>query len=134
MARPCSAKRGRVLGLARKQFIPRCDMSQHDLVSAQMSYVTITRHAALNCIAYMCQTICDVTSSSALGILVQCEQKGWDRGRWVGIYTQRMKQHGCVWVWLKKSLSGVIVQMVMENSHFISQGLYARSVQVKFIC
>jgi len=20
-----------------------------------------------------------------------CEQKGWDRGRWVGIYTQRVK-------------------------------------------
>jgi len=26
-----------------------------------------------------------------LGRLVQCEQKGWDRGRWVGIYTQRVK-------------------------------------------
>ena len=39
----------------------------------------------------MCQTICDVTSSNFLGRLVQCEQKGWDRGRWVGIYTQRVK-------------------------------------------
>jgi len=39
----------------------------------------------------MCQTICDVTSSNFPGVLVQWEQKGWDRGRWVGIYTQRVK-------------------------------------------
>jgi len=35
----------------------------------------------------MCQTICDVTSSNVLGRLVQYEQKEWDRGRWVGMYT-----------------------------------------------
>jgi len=39
----------------------------------------------------MCRTICDVTSSNVLGRLVQCEQKGLDRGRWVGIYTQSVK-------------------------------------------
>ena len=39
----------------------------------------------------VCQTICVVTSSNFLGRLVQCEHKGWDRGRWVGIYTQRVK-------------------------------------------
>jgi len=45
----------------------------------------------LNTAPCMCQTICDVTSSKVLGSLAQCEQKGWDRGRWVGIYTQRVK-------------------------------------------
>jgi len=34
-----------------------CDMSQHDLVSAQTSNVCITHHAALNAIACMCQQI-----------------------------------------------------------------------------
>jgi len=43
----------------------------------------------------MCQTIWDVTSSNVLGGLVQCERKGLDKGRWVGIYTQRVKT---VWV------------------------------------
>jgi len=38
----------------------------------------------------------------------------------------------CGFGW-KKSLSRVIVQMVLENSHFISQGLHACSVQVRFI-
>ena len=56
-------------------------------VSARLSItsnsnVCITRHAAVAC---MCQTICDVTSSIVLGKLLQCEQKGWDRGRRVGI-------------------------------------------------
>jgi len=44
-------------------------------------------------IACMCLTICDVTFSNALGRLVECEQKGWDSGRWVGVYTQRVKIH-----------------------------------------
>ena len=45
----------------------------------------------------MCQMICDANSSDVLGRLVQCEQKGWDRGRWVGIHTQRVKTAGlCV--------------------------------------
>ena len=70
----------------------------------------------------MCQTICDVTSSNFLGILVQWEQKGWNRGRRVGIYTQRVKT-----VWLcvglaVKSPSRVIAQMVLESSHLTSQG------------
>jgi len=55
-------------------------MSQYDLVSAQTSNVCNTRHAALNAITSMCQATCVVT-------LVQCEQEGWDRGRWVGINT-----------------------------------------------
>ena len=51
-------------------------MSWHDLVSAQTSNVCITRHAALNAIACMRQTICDVTSSKVLGRLVQCDGTG----------------------------------------------------------
>ena len=75
----------------------RRDVSWHDLVSAQGGYgspfnsVFITRHAALNAIASICQTVCVVTSRNVLGRLVQYEQKGWDRGRWVGIYTQQVK-------------------------------------------
>ena len=63
-------------------------MSRHGLVSAHTSNVCITRNALDSSIHCMCQTICDVTSSNFLGRLVQCEQ---DRGRWVGIYTQRVK-------------------------------------------
>jgi len=73
----------------------------------------------------MCQTICDVTSSNFLGRLVQCEQKGWDRGRWVGIYTERVKTAWLCVGLAVKSLSRVIAQMVMENSHLTSQGLHA---------
>ena len=66
----------------------------------------------------MCQTICDVTSNDFLGVLIQWEQKGWDRGRWVGVYTQRVKTARlCVGLAVKKSLSRVITQMVLENSH-----------------
>ena len=67
-------------------------MSRHDLVSAQTSNVCITL-MQLKCysIHCMCQTTFDVTSSNFLGRLVQCEQKRWDKGRWVGIYTQRVK-------------------------------------------
>ena len=80
-------------------------MSRHDLVSAQISNVCITRHAALNAIAHIvCVKICDITSSKFLGILVQWEQKGWDRGRWVGIYTQRVKTAWlCVGLAIKNS-------------------------------
>jgi len=70
----------------------------------------------------MCQTICDVTSSNFLGRLVQCEQKGWDRGRWAGIYTQRLKQHVGLAV---KFLSRIIAVMFLKNSHLTSQGLHA---------
>jgi len=59
--------------LITRQSLKRRDMSQHNLVSAQTSNVCITRHAALNAIACMCQTICDVTSSNVLGRLVQYE-------------------------------------------------------------
>jgi len=30
---------------------------------------------------------------------LEIEQKGWDRGRWVGT-PKGWKQHGHVWVWL----------------------------------
>ena len=84
-------------------------MSRHDLVSAQgrvedvvaplTSSVCITLHVALNAMACMCQNIYDVTSSNILGRLVQCERKGWDRGRWVDNYPPKVgKQHGCVWL------------------------------------
>jgi len=61
------------------------------IVSAQTSNVCITHHVALNAVACMCQTIYDVTSINVLRRLVQCEQKGKDRGSWVGIYTQMVK-------------------------------------------
>jgi len=71
-------------------------MSRHDLVSAQTSNVCITRHVALNAIAY---TVCVIHFVMSLPArLVQCELKGWDRGRWVRIYPKGWKQHGCVWV------------------------------------
>ena len=91
-------------------------MSRHDLVSAQTSNVCITRHAAIAC---MGQIICNVTSSIVLGRLVQCEQKRWDRDRWVGIHTQRVKTAGLCVGWAVKLLSRVIAQMVT------SQGLHA---------
>ena len=52
-------------------------MSRHNLVSAQTSNVYITHHAALNAIAGMCQTVCDVTSSNVPGRLVQGQGEGW---------------------------------------------------------
>ena len=97
-------------------------MSRHDLVSAQTSNVCITRHAAIAC---MGQIICNVTSSIVLGRLVQCKQKMWDRDRWVGIHTQRMKTAGLCVGLAVNLLSRVIAQMVLENSHLTSQGLYA---------
>ena len=65
--------------------------SLEDMVAPLTSNVCITSHAALNAIGgIICQTVCDVTS---IGRLVQCEQ-----GKVGCIYTQRVKQHGCVWV------------------------------------
>ena len=99
-------------------------MSRHDLVSAQTSIVCITCHAAIAC---MCQTICDTTSSNVLGRLVQCEQKRWDMGRWIGIHTQRVKTAGlCVGLDIK-SLSRV---MILKNRHFTGPPC---NVQVRFI-
>ena len=43
------------------------------IVAHLSSIVCKTCHAALNAIACMCQTICDVTSSNVLGRFVQCE-------------------------------------------------------------
>jgi len=71
---------------------------------------------------YMCQTICNVTSSIVLGRLVECEQKGWDRGRLVGIYTQRLETAGLCKSLAVKSLCRVIAQMVLDLT---SQGLHA---------
>jgi len=51
-------------------------------------------HAALNAIACMFQAICDVTSSSVLGRLVQCGQKG-DVGWYI-----HPKSENSLWVWL----------------------------------
>ena len=65
--------------------LTRQSYSRHNLVSAQShaeamtapltTALYITRHATLNPIACMCQTMCDVTSSNVLGRLVQCEHK-----------------------------------------------------------
>jgi len=64
----------------------------------------------------MCQTICDVISSNVLGRLVQCEQKGGDR---LVLYTQRVKTAWLCVGLAGKSLSRVIAQVLLENSHFI---------------
>ena len=73
------------------------DMSWHNLVCEDMvapltAKVCITCHAALNDIASMHNLQCRFQ---------QCPwdigsvwQKGWDKGMWVGIHTQRVKQHG----------------------------------------
>ena len=84
---------GVTVATIRNKIVIKRGMSRHNLVSAQnhaenmvapiTANICITCHATLAC---MCQTICYVTSSNVLGRLVQCEQKGWDRGRWVGIY------------------------------------------------
>jgi len=52
--------------------------------------------------------------------LVQYEQKGWERGRWVGIYTQSMKQHGCLGLVVKslnKIISPTLSAMALGNIH-----------------
>jgi len=47
------------------------------------------------------------------------------KGRWVGIYTQMVKTAGLCVGLAVKSLSRVIAQMVLENSHLTSQRLHA---------
>ena len=72
-------------------------MTWHDFASAQnhveamvaplTANVYIICHAALNAIACFCRTMHDF-QQCLLGIdCLWCEQKGWDKGRWVGIYT-----------------------------------------------
>jgi len=78
-------------------------MSRHDLVSIQTSNVYITGLAALNAIACMCQTICDVTSSNVL----------------------RVGQGEVGWYIYPKGENSITVQMVSEESHLTSQGLHA---------
>ena len=48
--------------------------------------MSVMKLSGLSSIAqlYYVSTICEVTFSNVLGRLVQREQKGWDRGRWVG--------------------------------------------------
>ena len=56
--------------------------------------------------------------------LVQCEQKGWDRGKWVGntwyIHLKDENSMACVGLAVNNPLSRVIAQMVLENSHLTS--------------
>ena len=89
-------------------------------VSARLSISSNLRclhnsSCSFKCYSILCQTFCDVTSCNFLGRLVQCEQKGWDRGRWVGIYTQRVKTAWLCVGLAVKSLSRVIA---LEKSHF----------------
>jgi len=104
-------------------------MSWHDLISAQTSNVCITHHAVIAC---MCQTICDATSSNVLGRLVQYKQKGWDRGRWVGIHTQRVKnsQAVCGFSCKNPSVGSLSKWSWKESSHLTEPPC---SVQVWFI-
>ena len=95
----------------------RRDMSRHDLVSAQISNVCIIRHAALNAIAYIVCVKQFVMSLPAisLGDWFSVSRKGGTGGGGL-VYTPKgWKQHGCVWVGCKKSLSRVMTQMVLET-------------------
>jgi len=79
-------------------------MSQHDLVSAQISNVCITRLAALNAIACIACVNQFVMSLPAifLGDWLSVSRKGGTGGGGL-VYTctpKGWKQHGCVWVWL----------------------------------
>lgn len=47
-----------------------------DMIASLTTSVLITRHAALNVTASICQTICVVASHNVLERLVQYEQKG----------------------------------------------------------
>ena len=55
-------------------------MSQHDLVSAQISNVWITHHPALNVTHSICQTICGITSTNFLGNWFSVSRKGGTGG------------------------------------------------------
>jgi len=57
---------------------------------------------------------------NVLGRSVQYEQKGWDRGRWIGICTQRVKTAGLCVGLAVKSLSRVMVLKTV-----ISRGRHA---------
>jgi len=89
-------------------------MSWHGLVSAQISNVCITRHAALNAIAYIVcvKQFCDVTSSNFFGVLGQWEQKG--EAGWY-IHSRVKTAQLCVGLAVKKTLTRVITQMVLET-------------------
>jgi len=79
-------------------------MSQHDLVSAPFSTVCITRHAALNAIAYIVCVKQFVMSLPAISFGYWFSGSRDSKGRTGGgglVYTPKgWKHHGCVWVWL----------------------------------
>ena len=68
-------------------------MSWHDLVSAQnqISNVCITQHAALNAIAYIVFVKQFVMSLPAISLALGDWFSISRKGRWVGIYSQRVK-------------------------------------------
>jgi len=81
-------------------------MSQHDLVSAQTSTVCITQHAVLIAIVYIVCVKQFVMSLQQFPWEIGSVRAWWDRVRWVGIYNQRVKQHGCVWFGCKNPSVG----------------------------
>jgi len=99
------------------------------MVASLTANVYITHHAALNAIPciYMCQTICDVTSSNVLGRLVQYEHR-----LYTILITERVEQGevGCQGVktarlcrCFKISVGLFLllyVQKVLGNSHLTS--------------
>ena len=95
----------------------RRNMSRHDLVSAQNLQCLHNSHATLNALAYIVCVKQFVMSLPAISLGDWCSvsRKGGTEGGGL-VYTPKgWKQHGCVWVWLKKkSLSRVIVQMVIS--------------------
>jgi len=64
------------------------------MVAPLTANVYITHPAALNAMACMYasnfqQRPWEIGTASVSRDYLWCEQKGWDRGRWVGIYTQK---------------------------------------------
>jgi len=100
-------------------------MSRHNLLSAQNSNACL--HNPSCSYSMHVSTICNVASSNVLGRLVQCEQKGWDRGRWIGIHTKRVNTAGLCVGLAVKSLCRVTV---LKNRHLTGPPC---CVQVRFI-
>jgi len=94
-------------------------MSRHDLVSAQISNVCVTRHAALNAIAYNVCVQQFVMSLPAISLgywSVGAERVGQGEVGWY-IHPEGENNTAVCGFGCKKSLSMVITQMVLENSH-----------------
>jgi len=89
-----------------KMGYPRCNLSIQTL---NVRSGDLTKNFQVGCILRLiwfwhdCKIEFSTTTNDCKTSL--SEQKGWDKGRWVHEFTQRVKKHSCVWVWLWKALS-----------------------------